>query len=127
MREEHDKQHAHEDVDHSHGGDGVGGGAGGLLVVLLLEVLLRVRPCDDAYHFGEEDSGETEREDEETEIAEDRLETREAEIGGLEVEAVDAESVTRVEENALRYRMTKAILMISTIKPKEEMNTMTLA
>lgn len=96
-------------------------------MVLLLEVLLRVRPCDDAYHFGEEDGGEAEREDEETEIAEDRLETREAEIGGLEVEAVDAESVTRVEENALRYRMTKAILMISTIRPKEEMNTMTLA
>lgn len=95
-------------------------------MVLLLEVLLRVRPCDDAYNFGEEDSGETEREDEETEIAEDCLETREAEIGGLEVEAVDAESVTRVEENALRYRMTKAILMISTIRPKEEMNTMTL-
>ncbi len=96
-------------------------------MVLLLEVLLRVRPRSNAYHFGEEDGGETEREDEETEIAEDCLETREAEIGGLEVEAVDAESVTRVEENALRYRMTKAILMISTIRPKEEMNTMTLA
>ena len=43
------------------------------------------------------------------------------------MEAVYAESVTRVEENAFRYRMTKAILMISTIRPKEEINTMTLA
>lgn len=75
----------------------------------------------------EEDGGEGEREDEDAELAEQRLPAGEVQEGLVKVNAVRAKAVATGREKECRYSSARRILVTSMSSPQEETNTITLA